>query len=198
MPRRSATEVAGSRAQTLTAAVQLASVVGLEGLTIGGLAERLSMSKSGLVGRFGSKEQLQLATLEQAANIFRRTVYAPASAAPPGLARLNAICDTWVAYLGRPPFRGGCFLTTAMVEFDARPGPVNDAVRGVMRRWLALLEREASTAIENGGLPPETDPKDVAFTINALAVGANCDFQLNRNRGSLQRARRAMAAVLDR
>jgi AcrR family transcriptional regulator len=198
MPRRSAKEVAGSRAQTLTAAVQLASVVGLEGLTIGGLAERLSMSKSGLVGRFGSKEQLQLATLEQAANIFRRTVYAPASAAPPGLARLNAICDTWVAYLGRPPFRGGCFLTTAMVEFDARPGPVNDAVRGVMRRWLALLEREASTAIENGGLPPETDPKDVAFTINALAVGANCDFQLNRNRGSLQRARRAMAAVLDR
>ena len=198
MPRRSATEVAGSRAQTLTAAVQLASVVGLEGLTIGGLAERLSMSKSGLVGRFGSKEQLQLATLEQAANIFRRTVYAPASAAPPGLARLNAICDTWVAYLGRPPFRGGCFLTTAMVEFDARPGPVNDAVRGVMRRWLALLEREASTAIENGELPPETDPKDVAFTINALAVGANCDFQLNRNRGSLQRARRAMAAVLDR
>src|SRR6516164_4506057 len=142
MPRRSATEVAGSRAQTLTAAVQLASVVGLEGLTIGGLAERLGMSKSGLVGRFGSKEQLQLATLEQAANIFRRTVYAPASAAPPGLARLNAICDTWVAYLGRPPFRGGCFLTTAMVEFDARPGPVNDAVRGVMRRWLALLERE--------------------------------------------------------
>ena len=198
MPRRSATEVAGSRAQTLTAAVQLASVVGLEGLTIGGLAERLGMSKSGLVGRFGSKEQLQLATLEQAANIFRRTVYAPASAAPPGLARLNAICDTWVAYLGRPPFRGGCFLTTAMVEFDARPGPVNDAVRGVMRRWLALLEREASTAIENGELPPETDPKDVAFTINALAVGSNCDFQLNRNRGSLQRARRAMAAVLDR
>ena len=156
------------------------------------------MSKSGLVGRFGSKEQLQLATLEQAANIFRRTVYAPASAAPPGLARLNAICDTWVAYLGRPPFRGGCFLTTAMVEFDARPGPVNDAVRGVMRRWLALLEREASTAIETGELPAETNPKDVAFTINALAVGANCDFQLNRNPGSLQRARRAMGAVLGR
>jgi AcrR family transcriptional regulator len=196
MPRRSATEVAGSRAQTLTAAVQLASVVGLEGLTIGRLADRLGMSKSGLVGRFGSKEQLQLATLDQAADIFRRTVYEPASVAPPGLARLRAICDAWVAYLGCPPFAGGCFLTTAMVEFDARPGPVNDAVKELMRRWLAVLEREASTAIENGELPTEIDPKDVAFTINALAVGANCDFQLNRKRASLQRAWRAMDAVL--
>ncbi len=178
-------------------AVQLASVVGLEGLTIGRLADRLGMSKSGLVGRFGSKQQLQLATLDQAADIIRRTVYETASAAPPGLARLNAICDAWVAYLGRPPFPGGCFLTTAMVEFDARPGPVNDAVKKVMRRWLALLEREASTAIDNGELPVGTDPKDVAFTLNAMAVGANCDFQLNGNPGSLQRARRAMATVLD-
>ena len=197
MPRRSARQVAGSRAQTLDAAVQLASVVGLEGLTIGRLADRLGMSKSGLVGRFGSKEQLQLATLDQAADMFRRTVYEPASAAPPGLARLNAICDAWVAYLGGPLFAGGCFLTTAMVEFDARPGPVNDAVKKVMRRWLGVLEREASTAIESGELPGDTDPKDVAFTINALAVGANCDFQLNRNPASLQRARRAMAAALD-
>lgn len=198
MPRRSATEVAGSRADTLAGAVQLASIVGLEGLTIGRLAERLGMSKSGLVGRFGSKEQLQLATLDQAADIFRRTVYEPASTAPPGLARLNAICDAWVAYLGRPPFPGGCFLTTAMVEFDARPGPLNDAVKKVMRRWLTLLEREAVTAIENRELPANTDAKDVAFTINALAIGANCDFQLNRNPRSLQRTRRAMAAVLGR
>jgi AcrR family transcriptional regulator len=195
MPRRSATEVAGSRAQTLTAAVQLASVVGLEGLTIGRLADRLGMSKSGLVGRFGSKQQLQLATLDRAADMFRRTVYEPASSAPPGLARLSAICDAWIAYLGRPPFSGGCFLTTAMVEFDARPGPINDAVKKVMQQWLALLEREASTAIENGELPTDIDPKDVAFTINALAVGANCDFQLNRNPASLQRVWRAMATV---
>ncbi len=196
MPRRSATEVASSRAETLAAAVQLASVVGLEGLTIGRLADRLGMSKSGLVGRFGSKEQLQLATLDQAADIFRRTVYEPASAAPPGLARLNAICEAWVAYLARPPFPGGCFLTTVMVEFDARPGSVNNAVKKVMRRWLTLLEQEATTAIGNGELPADTDAKDVAFTINALAVGTNCDFQLNRNPASLQCARRAMTAVL--
>ena len=198
MPRRTATEVAGSRAQTLAAAVQLASIVGLEGLTIGRLADRLAMSKSGLVGRFGSKEELQLATLDQAADIFRRVVYDPASNAPPGLARLSAICDSWVAYLGRSPFRGGCFLTTAMVEFDGRPGTVHDAVKTVMRRWLKVLESEARTAIQNGELPPDTDPKDVAFTINALAVGANCDFQLNRNRDSLDRTRRAMDAAVGR
>ena len=197
MPRRTATEVAGSRTQTLAAAVQLASVVGLEGLTIGRLADRLGMSKSGLVGRFGSKEQLQLAALDQAADIFRSAVYEPASAEPPGLSRLIAICDAWVAYLGDPPFPGGCFLTTAMVEFDARQGPLNAAVKTVMRRGMAALGQEASTAIEHGELPADTDPKDVAYTINALAVGANCDFQLNRNPGSLQRARRAMAAVLD-
>ena len=196
MPRRSATDVAGSRAQTLTAAVQLASVVGLEGLTIGRLAEQLDMSKSGLVGRFGSKEQLQLAALEEAAEIFSRVVYEPAAKQPHGRSRLNAICDAWIEYLGDPPFRGGCFLTTASVEFDARPGPVNDAVKRVMRQWLGVLEREAATAIGNGELPGELDPRDVAFTINALAVGANCDFQLHRDPRSLKRARRAMAAAL--
>ena len=128
MARRAATEVAESRFQTLDAAVALASVVGLEGLTIGRLAEELEMSKSGLVGRFGSKQQLQLAALEQAVGIFRRAVYEPALRQPPGLPRLVAICDAWLDYLRNPPFPGGCFLTTASVEFDARPGALNDAV----------------------------------------------------------------------
>jgi AcrR family transcriptional regulator len=196
VPRRSATQVAGSRAETLDAAVALASIVGLEGLTIGRLADELAMSKSGLVGRFGSKEQLQLAALDLAARIFRDTVYDPATAAPAGLRRLNAICDAWIDYLGDPPFPGGCFLTTASVEFDAQPGPVNDRVKRVMRTWLSTLEHEARTAIEGGELPAGTDPKDIAFTINALAVGANCDFQLHRDPRALHRARRAMASVL--
>jgi AcrR family transcriptional regulator len=198
MPRRSATQVASARAQTVSAAAELASVVGLEGLTIGDLASRLRMSKSGLVGRFGSKEDLQLATLDLAADIFRRTVYEPAMPAPHGLARLNAICDAWVTYLGDPPLSGGCFLTTAVVEFDARPGPVHDAVKKIMERWLAVLEREASTAIDNGELPADTSPQDVAFTLNALAVGANCAYQLTRDADTLGRARRAMAAALSR
>jgi AcrR family transcriptional regulator len=194
--RRSVTDVEVSRAQTLDAAVQLASVVGLEGLTIGRLADELEMSKSGLIGRFGSKQHLQLAALEESAEIFRRAVYEPAALQPAGLRRLSAICDAWIDYLADPPFRGGCFLTTASVEFDARRGPVNDAVKRVMKQWLRVLEREARTAVEHGELPAGTDPKDVAFTINALGVGANCDFQLHRERRSLQRARRAMAGVL--
>jgi AcrR family transcriptional regulator len=196
MARRSLIEVERSRGETLDAAVQLASVVGLEGLTIGGLADRLEMSKSGLVGRFGSKLGLQLATLELAAEIFRREVYEPAASQPAGLSRLNAICDAWIAYLQRPPFPGGCFLTTASVEFDARPGPVNDEVKRIMRRWVRVLAREAAAAIENGELASRTDPEEVAFTLNALAVGANCDYQLHRERRSLQRARRAMDAVI--
>lgn len=196
MARRSASQVAGSRAQTLDAAVELASVVGLEGLTIGRLAEQLEMSKSGLVGRFGSKEQLQLAALELAVDIFRDAVYEPAAAHAPGLARLGAICDAWIDYLRRPPFPGGCFLTTASVEFDARPGPVNEAVRAVMNRWLRVLEREAKAAIANGELDPDSDPTDIAFTINALAVGANCHYQLHGDPHALKRARRAMAVVL--
>jgi AcrR family transcriptional regulator len=196
MPRRSATQVAGSRAKTLDAAVEVASVVGLEGLTIGRLAEQLGMSKSGLVGRFGSKEELQLGALELAVDIFRRAVYEPAAAHPPGLRRLNAICDSWIDYLGDPPFPGGCFLTTASVEFDARRGPVNQAVKDAMKRWIRVLEREATAAIENGELAHGTDPKDIAFTINALAVGANCHYQLHRDPEALKRARRAMALAL--
>ncbi len=197
MPRRSALQVADSRSQTVDTAVDLASLVGLEGLTIGHLAEQLEMSKSGLVGRFGSKEQLQLAALEQAADIFRRTVYEPTATRPPGLARLNAICDAWIDYLGDPPFPGGCFLTTASVEFDARPGTVNEAVRRIMKTWLRALEHEAATGIGNGELPSAADPKDIAFAINALAVGANCHYQLHRERRVLRRARHAMARVLD-
>jgi AcrR family transcriptional regulator len=197
MARRSLTEVAGSRAATLDAAVELASVVGLEGVTIGRLADELEMSKSGLIGRFGSKEQLQLAALELASETFRRIVYEPAAEEPAGLRRLSAICDAWIAYLGDPPFPGGCFLTTASVEFDARPGPVRDAVKRGMKQWVGVLEREARAAIEQGELPRDADPKDIAFTINAIGVGANCDFQLHRDRRAPKRARRAMAAVLD-
>jgi len=194
MPRRSAAQVETSRHATLDAAVQVASVMGLDGVTIGCLADELGMSKSGLVGRFGSKQDLQLATLERAASVFRAAVYDPAAGAPAGLARLNAICDAWIAYLAQPPFPGGCFMTTVSVEFDARGGPVADAVRTFMRRWLQALEREARVAVDAGDL--RANAADVAFTLNALAVGANCDFQLHRDEQSLRRARAAMATVL--
>jgi AcrR family transcriptional regulator len=196
MARRPVAEVARARTETLDEAASLASEIGLEGLTIGVLAEKLELSKSGLAGRFGSKEQLQLATLAHAVEVFRRVVYDPAAAEPRGLRRLNAICDAWIDYLGDCPFPGGCFLTTVSVEFDAREGVVRDSVKDVMSRWLAVLEREAANAVAAGELSSDRDPADVAFTLNALAVGTNCDFQLHRDRRTLERARRTMASVL--
>ena len=196
MPRRSAAQVEDDRALTLRAAVDLASVVGLEGITIGGLADELGMSKSGLAGRFGSKEQLQLATLGLAVEMFRVTVYGPASRKPAGLARLHCICDRWISYIGEPCFPGGCFLTTASVEFDAREGAVHDAVKLAINRWLVLLETEAAVALAAGDLPGDADPADVAFALNALAIGINCEYQLNRDARTLDRGRRAMAGVL--
>jgi AcrR family transcriptional regulator len=196
MPRRSASAVDADRELTLQAAVDVASVVGLDGLTIGRLAEQLGMSKSGLAGRFGSKEQLQLATLQRAAEMFTQTVYAPAAGEPAGRARLLAICDRWISYLGEPCFPGGCFLTTTSVEFDARDGPVHDAVKLVMRRWLGVLKADAEIAVQAGELAPDVDPADVAFTLNALAVGTNCDYQLHGDKRVLARGHRAMRSVL--
>ena len=196
MARRPVAEVARSRAKTLDEAAALSSKIGLEALSIGVLADRLEMSKSGLAGRFGSKEQLQLATLEHAADVFRETVYEPAANEPHGLRRLRAICESWIDYLGDCPFPGGCFLTTASVEFDAREGVVRDRVRQVMARWIAVLEREAAVAISAGELSSDRDAADIAFTLNALAVGTNCEFQLHGDPRTLERARRMMAGVL--
>ncbi len=198
MPRRSASQVDADRDLTLRTAVDLASVVGLEGLTIGQLAERLEMSKSGLVGRFGNKERLQLATLDLAGDMFRQAVYEPAATEPAGRARLRAICDAWIRYLGAPCFPGGCFLTTASVEFDGRKGPVRDAVALALKRWLRVLEAEAETAVTAGELSSDTDPAEVAFTLNALAVGINCDYQLHGDARALELGRRAMASMLAR
>jgi AcrR family transcriptional regulator len=196
MPRRSTAQVADSRAAIVAAAVDQASLYGLEGVTIGKLATELEMSKSGLIGHFGSKEGLQLAALAQAAAIFTREVWEPVEKRPPGTARLLALCDSWLSYLRRDVFPGGCFLTTASVEFDARSGPVHDAIAAQMRRWLGVLEAEVAAARAAGELPSDIDPADAAFALNAVAVGANCAYQLHRDRRALARARRAMHRVL--
>ena len=196
MPRRSATQVAGSRSATLKAAVRVASLDGLEGLTIGRLAADLNMSKSGLIGRFGNKEELQLATLGRAIEIFTREVWLPAEQEPPGRARLLALCDAWLGHFRRGVFPGGCFLTTASVEFDARPGPVRDAIAATMRRWLRLLESELQTARDAGEIAPDIDPADAAFELNALASGASIAFQLHGDEEALDRAHRAMLRLL--
>src|SRR6476469_830826 len=171
MPRRSAADVAASRASAVEAAVNLASVEGLEGITIGRLAGELAMSKSGLIGRFGDKQGMQRAVRAAAVERFTDAVWRPAQEAAPGLARLEAIVDAWIDHLRADVFPGGCFVTTASVEYDARPGPLRDDVADAVRRWLRVLETEARQARDAGALPAEREPADVAFELHSLASG---------------------------
>jgi AcrR family transcriptional regulator len=196
MPRRSQSAVAETRAAVTQAAVERASVEGLEGLTIGSLAGETEMRKSSVFSLFGSKEELQRATLEAAVEQFREEVWNPVADEKPGLPRLRALCDSWLDYHRREVMPGGCFLTTATIEYDARPGPLRDAVAQTMKRWLGALEREVAVAIEAGDLPGDTDPGDVAFQLNALAAAASYGFQLWRDPEVVARARRSMRRTL--
>jgi AcrR family transcriptional regulator len=176
---------AATRDAILERAVDLASTEGLEGLTIGRLATELRMSKSGLFGHFGSKEELQLATVRAAADRFVAAVVEPTLRAEEGLPRLRALCRRYLEYLERPVFPGGCFWGAVTPEFDDRPGPVRDLIRDGMAAWLGLLERNAAAA----GLE---DPAQVAFELNALAQAANSSAQLFGDRQAFKRAREAM------
>jgi AcrR family transcriptional regulator len=197
MPRRSQAAVAETREAVTQIAVDRASVQGLEGLTIGGLAGEVEMRKSSVFSLFGSKEELQLATLEAAIEQFTEQVWGPVAGRPPGLERLLALCDSWIAYHEREVMPGGCFLTTASVEFDARPGPLRDKVAATMDRWLDVLEREVAIAIEAGELPAEREAADLAFQLNALAAAASYGFHLSRDPEVFARARRSMRRALN-
>ncbi len=195
MPRRSAAAVADTRAEVLEVAMRRASIDGLDGLTIGRLADELSMSKSGLHGLFGSKQELQVATFEQAVEDFTDQVWLPVAGREPGLPRLTALIDRWLAYHRRRALPGGCFVTTATIEFDARPGPLRDAVAGARRRMHAQLAADVRAAIDAGDLPAGTEPADTAFALYALASAASQAIQLEEP-GASARARRCMRALL--
>ena len=178
-----------TRAAILERAVDLASVEGLQGLTIGGLASDLGMSKSGLFGHFGSKEELQLATIEEASKRFAGEVVEPALAEPEGTPRLRALCTGFIDYLERGVFAGGCFFGAASIEFDDRPGPVGDRLRDAIGAWVGYLEQQAAVA-------GAADPKLVAFELQALAQGANSAFRLFGDPQTFARARQAIDGVI--
>ena len=186
-----------TRASILQRAVDLASVEGLEGLTIGRLAEELGMSKSGLFAHFGSKEELQLAAIESAGERFIDTVMRPALAAPRGYARLVAICNSWLDYVRRRVFPGGCFFAAASFEFDGRPGVVRDAVKRQMDDWFAALERAIRMAKDERHLDADVDPAQLAFELNALFFGANFAYNLRHDDEAFARARRAIEQRLE-
>jgi AcrR family transcriptional regulator len=196
MPRRSVEETERTRETIVGEAVTMASTDGLEGLTIGRLADQVGMSKSGLIRHFGTRERLQLAALERAVAIFTAEVWEPVAGEPEGLVRLRAVCEFWLSYLRRGVFPGGCFLSAASLEFDDRPGPVRDAVAAHMERWLGVLGREAKAAVAAGELPPDTDPRQLAFELNAVFMGANWSHRLLRDPQTFTRARRAIDRLL--
>ena len=196
MPRRSLADVAQSRASAVEAAVDLASVEGLEGITIGRLAGELDMSKSGLIGRFGDKEALQRAVLRAAIERFTEAVWMPASTSEPGLPRLEAIVEAWIGYLRADVFPGGCFVTTASVEYDARSGPLHDDVADAVKRWLGVLEADARHAQDAGDLPADRDPADVAYELHSLASGGSVAGRLLGGRTGLDRTHAAMRRAL--
>jgi AcrR family transcriptional regulator len=196
MPRRSAAAALETRDAILERSVSVASVEGLEGLTMGRLAGDLAMSKAGVIGHFGTKEELQLATLARALARFRASVWDPAADARPGRARLLAICDAWLSYLDEDVFPGGCFMTSASAEFDDRPGRVRDALVAAHHRWMGVLASEVRVAVAAGELPRSADPSAIAFQLNALAMGVNQALHLADDDTAILHAWRAMRAAL--
>jgi AcrR family transcriptional regulator len=186
-----------TRASILEAAAAIASVEGLEGLTIGRLAGELQMSKSGLFAHFGSKEELQLATIDAAREIFAEHVITPALEAERGLPRLRALIERHLAYLRAEVFAGGCFFETVRSEFDSRePGPVRDAIERDLAEWHTLMLRAVRSAQKAGHLREDVDAEQLLFEVDALATAASLRHQLNGDAGLYDRAAAAIDARL--
>lgn len=180
-----------TRRAILRKAVNLASIEGLEGLTIGRLANALRISKSGLFAHFGSKEDLQCAVVEAARDIFVERVVRPAYKYE-GLKRLRALCENWLEYGEERVFPGGCFFSAASLEFDDRPGRVRNKIVGLMQRWLGSLEQAARDAQLAGEIKKSADVQQLAFEIQALAMGSNWSSRLFRDADVFRSARRAI------
>jgi AcrR family transcriptional regulator len=187
-----------TRESILQAAADIASVHGLDGLTIGRLATELGMSKSGLFAHFGSKEELQLATIDAASRRFVDRVIRPSRHLPRGRERLEALLGDWLGYLRDEVFEGGCFFHTIKAEFDSRAeGPVRDRVIEYTQQFYGLLIRETRKAQEAGDLDPSGDAEQLAFEVDALGSAANQHFQLMRDPSAFDRARAAIHERLD-
>jgi len=197
-PRKPRADGLRSRRTILDAAARLATVEGLEGLSIGRLAEHIGMSKSGLYAHFGSKQELQLATVATAAEIFREDVIVPTEVVRSPLARLEALCEAFLSHLERRVFPGGCFFVSAAAEFDTHPGPVKEDVAAFLRGWLETLEQLAARAQRDGDLEAAEEPAQLAFELDAYLLMANMAYLLHNDPLTLQRARAAIEARLTR
>ena len=196
--RRQRSDGARSRETILRAAAQLATVEGIDGLSIGRLADHIGMSKSGLFAHFGSKEELQLATVEKAQEVYEAEVTAPALAEPDGVRRLEALCEQFLSHVEREVFPGGCFFASLAAELDTRPGPVRDRIATALVGWTQMLEDAIAAARDRGEIAANTNPRQLRFELNALLIAANGNWLLSRDRTVFDMARRAIADRIER
>jgi AcrR family transcriptional regulator len=185
-----------SRRTILDAAAKLATVEGLEGLSIGRLADHIGMSKSGLYAHFGSKEELQLAAIETADAIFDAEVVAPAEDAATPLEQLEVLCEKFLSHVERGVFPGGCFFASAAAEFDTHPGPVRERISEFQLGWTGRLGELVRAAQAAGELHAEEDPDQLVFELNGYLLMANMAFLLYGSTEPIERARKAIAARL--
>lgn len=194
-PRRSDGEQ--TYAAILDTAVRLASIEGLGAITIGRLADEVGVSKSGLYAHFGSKQRLELDIIQAARDIFEREVMQPALAADEGLPQLEQICASYLSYIERRVFPGGCFFAGMLAEFDARSGTAaHDEVASDQRGWTELLESFATTARDHGHLRPTVDIPQLVFDLTAAVELANYYYVLFNDPEVLDRARTSIHTAL--
>ena len=198
--RRRRTRADGERSYRaiVDAAARLATLEGLEGISISRVANEIGMSKSGLFAHFDSKQDLQLAAVAAAEEIYTAEVVEPAMELPEGLERLELLCERYLSYVKRGVFPGGCFFAATAAEWDSRRGPVRDRVRAVLAGWTELLEANLRAAQRQGVVDRGSDPHQLTFEINALLHEANGHYLLFRDPAALDRARRAIADRLER
>lgn len=181
-----------TRRNILRLAVDVASRRGLASLTIGDLAKDLHMSKSGLFAHFGSKEDLQIETIEAAEIMFAESIILPACDAPAGLQRLACLLGNYIRYLEESVFSGGCFFSAAAAEFDDRPGRVRDRIAESMHKWNEKIETQVRAGIDAGEIDPAIDPAQLAFELEAIVAHANFSRRLMADERAFERARTAI------
>ena len=184
-----------TKAAIVDAALGLATQIGLEGLSIGALAEVTQMSKSGVFAHFGSREELQISVVREYHAKFEDEVFRPAMSAPRGLPRLRALFDRWVRRVS-VEIDSGCIYISGAVEFDDRPGPVRDALVTMVQTWQDALERAIRAAVDAGHLRPDTDAGQLLFEIHGLILALHHDARFLRHAGAEERARTAFARLL--
>jgi len=188
-----------TRQSILVHAARVGSAEGLEAVSLQRLAGDLGISKSGLFAHFGSKEELHMATIEAAAQIFTDEVLRPALQVPRGLGRVWALCNSWLSYLERGVFPGGCFFWAVAEEFDSRrPGPVRDSVLEKKNYWSYSLQRAVREAQAAGEIDPGVDPEQLAWELDSLLGGANSGFKGDDGVRAIERGRRGIRDRLSR